>query len=325
MLDKLTSERPVTHFHLSHDSLNLILAINNVDSMSAEKIFDLEQLRTLLDVIDAEGFSAAARRTDALQSTLSMKIKRLEAAVGQPLLIRLGRRVTPTAAGQHLADTARKILRLNDEAWGDLASTRLAGSVRVGVPDDYAASLSETIRTFRLSHPDVELDLSCAFSVDLLRNVQSGDLDVALVTRQPNVPGGESLKREQLVWVAAPGFELGPEDPLPLSVYPRDMCVFRNSMTEALTAADKPWKIVYTSMSLTGQTAMVGAGLAVTALPRNMIPSETQEVDPSKIPGLPRLPEIEIALHRRAGRPTEAAKVLGDMIRDRFPGAGQRA
>lgn len=318
-------ERHVYHPGLSRDGLRLIPSINMFDGIMAGPTFDLDQMRTLLDVIDAEGFSAAARRTDALQSTVSMKIKRLEAAAGQPLLVRLGRRVVPTAAGLHLADTARKMLHLNDQAWGDLASSRLGGTVRIGVPDDHAARLSETIRTFRLTHPDVELDLSCAFSVDLLRKVHAGELDLALVTRQPNVPGGESLKREELVWVAAPGFSLEPGEPLPLSVYPQDICLFRTSMTAALTAANRPWKIAYTAMSLTGQTAMVGAGLAVTALPRNMIPPEIREADPSDIPDLPRLPDIEIALHRRAGRPRAAARLLGDMIRDRFRGAEQAA
>ncbi|KZY44777.1 hypothetical protein A3731_33420, partial [Roseovarius sp. HI0049] len=222
--------------------------------------FDLDQLRTFLSVIDAEGFSAAARRAGALQSTISMKIKRLEAQTGQPLLLRLGRRVVPTAAGMHVAKQARRILDLNDQAWGDLSSERVSGSVRIGVPDDYASRLSETIRNFRLSHPDVELDLSCAFSVDLLQQVQEGTLDLVVVTRQPNVPGGDVLMRENLVWVAAPGFQPAADDPLPLSVYPRDMCVFRSSMTSALSAAGVPWKIVYTSMSLTGQSAMVGAG-----------------------------------------------------------------
>ena len=170
----------------------------------AERTFDLEQLRALVAVIDAGGFTAAARATGALQSTISMKIKRLETEAGQPLLMRLGRGVAPTSAGQGLADHARRMLRLNDQAWGDLASNRLSGHVRLGVPDEYVAQLSDTIRSFRFQYPEVALDLSCAFSVDLMRQVQVGSLDLAVVTRMPRVPGGEMLLREPMLWISAP-------------------------------------------------------------------------------------------------------------------------
>ena len=284
----------------------------------SSQTFDLEQLRALVAVIDTGGFTAAARAGDALQSTVSMRIKRLEAEVGQPLLIRLGRRVVPTAAGQDLAAHARDILRLNDQAWGSLNSARLTGQVRLGVPDDYAAQLSDTIRAFRLLYPQVSLHLSCAFSVELMRQVQDGALDLAVVTRMPSVPGGEILRREPMLWVSAPDFRPDDAEPLALSVYPKEVCVLRTSMTEALSAAGMPWRIAYTSMSLTGQTAMVGAGLAMTALTQSMMQQAAQSVGPASVSGLPTLPEIEIALHRRPGRPTEAARLLSDMLKERF-------
>ena len=284
----------------------------------AVRTFDLDQLRALIDVIDAGGFTAAARRSGGLQSTMSMKIRRLEVEVGQPLLVRLGRGVMPTAAGQDLADHARDMLRLNDQAWGSLSSNRLSGKVRLGVPDDYAAQLSDTIRAFRLQHPEVTLDLSCDFSVNLLQQLQEGRIDLAVVTRMPNVPGGELLRREPMIWVSAPDFR--PEDgaPLPLSVYPAEVCVLRMSMTQALTSAGIGWRVAYTSMSMTGQTAMVGAGLAMTALTPSILQQTTGAIGPASLSTLPPLPEIEIALHRRSGRPTDAARILEDMLSDRF-------
>ncbi|NDK36868.1 LysR substrate-binding domain-containing protein [Rhodovulum sulfidophilum] len=280
--------------------------------------FDLDQLRALIDVIDSGGFTSAARRTGGLQSTISMKIRRLEAEVGQPLLVRLGRGVMPTAAGQDLADHARGMLRLNDQAWGSLSSNQLSGKVRLGVPDDYAAQLADTIRAFRLQHPKVTLDLSCDFSVNLLQKLQDGRIDLAVVTRMPSVPGGEILRREPMVWVSAPDFRPDDGAPLPLSVYPAEVCVLRNSMTQALSSAGIDWRVVYTSMSMTGQTAMVGAGLAMTALTPSILQQTTGVIGPATLSLLPPLPEIEIALHRRSGRPTDAARILGDMLSERF-------
>ena len=67
-------------------------------------------------------------------------------------------------------------------------------------------------------------------------------------------------------------------------------------------------------MSLTGQSAMVGAGLAVTALTDSVLRSATSAIGPATLLDLPELPDIEIALHRRPGRPTEAARLLGEML-----------
>ncbi|NDK36979.1 LysR family transcriptional regulator, partial [Rhodovulum sulfidophilum] len=151
--------------------------------MTDSRNFDLDQLRALIAVIEANGFSAAARRTGGLQSTLSMKVRRLEAEVGQPLLIRLGRGVEVTAAGQVVLATARQILALNDRTWGDISGAKMIGRVRLGLPDDYAAMLAGTIRAFLLRFPHVSLDIICDFSVSLLKQVQQGDLDLAVVTR----------------------------------------------------------------------------------------------------------------------------------------------
>ncbi|MBV6638037.1 MAG: hypothetical protein KI788_19305, partial [Mameliella sp.] len=145
--------------------------------------------------------------------------------------------------------------------------------------------------------------------------VQDGMLDIAVVTRQPNVPGGDVLDREALVWVGAPGFRHDPETALPLSVYPRDICAFRGAMLSALKSAGLRWRIAYTSQSLTGQSAIVGAGLAVTAMTRSMVPEALQVLSTDI---LPDLPGMEIALHRRPGRPTEPARLLTEMILDRY-------
>ena len=283
-------------------------------ALTDSRTFDLDQVRAFVAVVEAGGFSAAARRTGGLQSTISMKIRRLEAEVGHPLLIRLGRGVDLTAAGEVVVATARQMLALNDRAWGDISGAVTIGRVRLGLPDDYAAMLAGTIRAFRLRFPQVALDITCDFSVSLLKQVQQGDLDLAVVTRMPNVPGGEVLKREPLIWVSAPGFQPDQGAPLPLSVYPKDICVLRTSMIQALDAAGQPWRVAYTSMSLTGQSAMVGAGLAVTALTDSVLRSATSAIGPATLLDLPELPDIEIALHRRPGRPTEAARLLGEML-----------
>jgi len=284
------------------------------------RTFDLDLLRTFVAVLDAGGFTAAARTLNSTQSTVSMQVRRLEAQLGAPLLRRLGRAVEATAEGERLQGHARHLLALNDQAWGELSSATVSGRVRLGVPDDYAFYLPEIIRSFRQQYPAVELQLTCDLSVRLLQSLEAGQLDLALVTRQPRSPGGEVLRREPLVWVSAPGHAPEYEPLLPLSLFPQEACVFRERALAALTEAGRRWRVVYTSMSLTGQQAIVGAGLAVTVLIPSVVSPQLRILPADDDASLPPLSMVEIALHRRAGRPSDAVRLLADMIRERVTG-----
>ena len=283
--------------------------------------FDLDLLRTFVAVIDTGGFTAAARRLNTTQSTVSMQVRRLEQAMESPLFRRQGRDISLTVAGERLQVHARKLLQLNDEAWRDLAAPAITGRIRLGIPDDYAFYLPDIIRDFATQYPAVDLRVQCDLSVTLVELVRAGTLDMALVTRQPNSPGGDVLKREPLVWVASPNHAPERRDPLPLSLYPRNACVFRERATQALNAAGRDWRAIYTSKTLTGQQAFVGAGLAVTVLSANQVSADQRMVGEGD--GLPPLPDIEIALHRQPGRPSEPARLLAEMFRARLGQPGR--
>ena len=69
-----------------------------------------------------------------------------------------------------------------------------------------------------------------------------------------------------------------------------------------------PWRIAYTSASLSGLTAAVRAGLAITVLTPSMLGAGLRVIGSGE--GLPELPMTEIALHRSPGRPNEATRQL---------------
>src|ERR1700732_2299661 len=102
-------------------------------------MLDLELLRSFISVVDAGGFTRAGERVHRTQSTVSQQIKRLEDDVGQPLLNRTGKDVTPTEAGERLLSYARRLLSLAEEARDVLARPGNEGAVRLGVPEDFAA------------------------------------------------------------------------------------------------------------------------------------------------------------------------------------------
>ena len=117
-------------------------------------MLDLELLRSFVSVVDSGGFTRAGERVHRTQSTVSQQIKRLEDDVGQPLLNRNGKDVTPTEAGERLLSYARRLLALAEEARDVVARPESEGAVRLGVPEDFAAyRLAKLLAAFSRSHP----------------------------------------------------------------------------------------------------------------------------------------------------------------------------
>ena len=80
-----------------------------------DRPIDPSLLPTFLDVLRHRGIGAAARATHMSQPAVTARIRRLEDTLGVPLLLRSRTGITPTAAGERLADYARAVQRLLDE------------------------------------------------------------------------------------------------------------------------------------------------------------------------------------------------------------------
>ena len=77
---------------------------------------ELRDFRYVLAVAEELHFGRAAARLHMSQPPLSQRIRDIEASLGTPLFTRTSRRVALTPAGHALADKARHILALAEEA-----------------------------------------------------------------------------------------------------------------------------------------------------------------------------------------------------------------
>jgi DNA-binding transcriptional LysR family regulator len=258
---------------------------------------EINLLRSFREVAEQGSFTAAAKRIHLTQSAISAQIKRLETVLGQKLLERTNRMVVLTEAGEKLLVHARNILTLNDEALADFGlSNTVQGVVRLGIPSDYAAHLLPSVlEKFGAQYPNVQLELFCELSVDLLELLHRGRIDLALVTRQHNSAGGDIVRNEKLVWVARKKKLPELTDPIPLALFPPGYCIFRESALKALREHGRCWRITCTSRSLSGIRAAVSSGLAISVVAEHTISQDMQII--GKNEGLPPLPKIEIALH----------------------------
>jgi DNA-binding transcriptional LysR family regulator len=230
-------------------------------------MLDLELLRSFVSVVDAGGFTRAGERIHRTQSTVSQQIRRLEEDVGQLLLIRSGKDVTPTEAGERLLSYARRLLALAEEARDVLARPGNDGAVRLGIPEDFAAyRLTKLLATFSRARPGLRLDVRADQSIYLRRDLERGDLDLALLKRDAGEKGGIAVWPERVHWVTSKAHPIDPDIPsVPLIGFPAG-CLYRSRAIHAIESAGRPWHMAYTSSSLSGIQAAVAAGLGLSIL-----------------------------------------------------------
>ncbi len=306
----------------AHELLKLIfqhaiIAIrNNRNPMIPDRAIDADLLQAFVAVVDCGGFSRAGERLLRSQSTVSLQIKRLENHLGVTLLERTPRRVDLTGQGEIILDYARRILALNHELAQRVKEPELSGLVRLGAPEDFATShLPRVLAHFSDNHPRVSLEVTCELTLDVIERFNAGGLDLALIKREPTgVQGGLRVWREPLVCVARDRTVVETEGSLPLAASPQP-CVYRRRMTRALDAAGRPWRMAYTCGSLAGTHAAVRAGLGMTILPKEMVPSDLTILSKEEL-GLPDLRDTEMALMEAPQLSTAAARLRDDIIRE---------
>ena len=258
-------------------------------------MLDLELLRTLVCVVDEGSFTRAASRVHRTQSTVSQQVRKLEQGVGKTLLWRdrAGGNVSATEDGEVMVAYARRLLAIAGEAEHVLSAPRKASVLRLGIPEDFdVTQLTALLAGFAASHADVRLETSSGMSMDLRQGLESGDLDLALVKREPADGPCLAAWPERLVWVG------GAQRPseggaVPLVLFPQG-CIYRKRAIYALESAGRPWHIAYHSHSLAGVQAAVAAGLGVSLLPA-FARLDTHEVL-SEDAGFGPVPPTELAI-----------------------------
>ncbi|MEV7592167.1 LysR family transcriptional regulator [Streptomyces sp. NPDC089922] len=178
---------------------------------------ELRQLLYFVTVVEEAGFTRAAERLHLAQPGLSSQIRRLERELGQSLLDRSGRSVTPTEVGRALLPYARAALAAAEgvRQVADEFGGLLRGRITVGVLSGVAAhefDLAAVVAAFHEEHPRIEVALTEGSSDRMLAALQEGALDIALVgpAQEDPVPGVsfQVLVDEPLVAAVAPDHPL---------------------------------------------------------------------------------------------------------------------
>ncbi|EPX63148.1 Hydrogen peroxide-inducible protein activator [Cystobacter fuscus DSM 2262] len=292
----------------------------------------LRQLEYVVAVADVLGFRKAAERCHVSQPALSAQIQQLEDVLGVKIFERDKRRVLLTQAGEELVSRARRVLT---EA-GDIlsAASRLsdpfAGPLQLGViPTVAPYVLPEVIPAVTKQYPQMRLRLREEKTELLVRGLEEGRLDAALVALDPELGDVEQtvIAEDAFVVALPPGHPLAKKKQVQL----RDLdaenvllledghCFRSQALALCTRVGAREVDFRATSLTTLAQMVMSGEG-SITLLPAISVPLENRfgqlEVRP-----LAPSPSRILALVWRPGFPRAGAlRALADTMRAAWPG-----
>jgi DNA-binding transcriptional LysR family regulator len=269
-------------------------------------------LRTFVTAIDLGGYTRAAEMLGRSQPAISLQMQRLEALLGNRLIIQSGREMKLTEDGKALAVLARQILRLNDIAVGQFERAGAREALRVGLPIDYAVQVLQGELTEYAREGAGTIEIHCDLSRMLLERLRRDEIDVALAL----FPGTDQQYlvrqwREQPVWVASENRSFDVHVPIPLVTHPEG-CEYRNRMTAALTAIRRDWRIAYSSPGIGGVQSAVLDGLGASALTLPTLLNGIRRLSPSE--GFPVLAPLHLGLFYKHSRLGSSGHMAADHL-----------
>jgi LysR family transcriptional regulator, hydrogen peroxide-inducible genes activator len=283
----------------------------------------LKHLRYFDALARQRHFGRAAEVSAISQPALSLQVKELEDILGAPLVERGPRQISLTPLGEDFALRARDVLRAVDElaSLARASGGPLAGRLRLGViPTIAPYLLPRVMRALTGQFPEIDLRPREAVTPKLVRDLQEGRLDLALLALPVSEPAlvEHALFDEEFLLVRHESAGQLPVPPLvdlpaaPLLLLEEGHC-FRDQAIAACKLPPGPAGEIMEGSSLSTLVQMVGAGIGVT-----LIPEMAAEVESRSAP---------VVLHRlpmpRPGRKVGLVWRRSNPLSDRFAGLAE--
>ncbi|WP_329220284.1 LysR family transcriptional regulator [Streptomyces sp. NBC_01485] len=294
-------------------------------------MIEARHLRVLRAVAATGSFSAAGRELGCTQPAVSQQMKALEASVGTPLLVRGGRAMRLTQAGEALVRHAAGILSgltAAEEEVAAIAGLR-AGRVRlVSFPSGSSTLVPTALAALRAAHPGTRVSLEEAEpprSVELLRE---GDCDIALAFRYARVPGTPAaeewddlvvrpLLTDRLVALVPERHRLAGAQAVAIADLAAEPWIAgcprcRGQLVQVCESAGFTPRIDFATDDYPAVVGLVGAGLGVAVLPQLAIdsvrprgaravtlePAVRREIVALTLPDLAQVPAVAATLEQ---------------------------
>lgn len=155
----------------------------------------IQQLKYVVALDKERNFSKAAERCAVTQPGLTHQLKSLEEEIGIKIFDRSRVPLKPTSLGEEIITKAKKVLHEIDGIKDFVIKKKntLAGTIRLGVVSTLSPYLVPLfIESLQESTPKVEYIIREYSTIELMKELETGELDVALMA----TPTGNSQLKE---------------------------------------------------------------------------------------------------------------------------------
>jgi DNA-binding transcriptional LysR family regulator len=286
---------------------------------------ELRTLRAFVEVVRQGGFTQAAKKVFATQSTVSKAIKHLEDEIGVPLLDRIGHRSKLTAAGEIVYQRALRMLAERNDLMAELDQLRglKRGTLRLGLPPVGSSTLfAPLFAAYHKRHPGVEIRLVEHGGERLEELLLSGEIELAAsLLPVSDTMEWQAVRLEPLTVLLSTNDELSRRRSvgllavkhLPFILFETGFALNRIILDACHRHGFEP-NIVARSSQIDFIVELAAAGLGVAFLPRMI-------AERRKLPSVSRVPLVEpetdwhIAMvWRRGAYLSQAASAWLDLV-----------
>jgi DNA-binding transcriptional LysR family regulator len=287
-------------------------------------MLDVHRLRLLKEFAERGTIAAAAAALGYTPSAVSQQLAALEREAGVALLDRTARTAELTDAGRRLAVHAERILALVEQAESDLSGAEVSGRVAVAAFPTAAVAFAPALTRCVRAHPGLTFVLRQPPRREALRQLRTGDVDVALVDDWSGRPAGAEsaglrfypLLRDQLVLVVPRGHQMADHgEPVSLRGLRTERWLAAPAGEPSRIAVDllladagdpspEPWDFEGLGTIL----SLVARGIGIAALPRLTLAAGERRVAVRELPGAERARDVyAVARASSIRRPSVAA------------------
>ena len=303
---------------------------------------DLRQLEILQAIAETGSFTACGRKLHVSQSAISRQILLLEAELGEPLFLRVGRQVRMTAAAESLVQLGQRVFHDVRETVGGITdrTRELRGTLRLsGGMTVCLYVFPPLLKHLRRVHPHLDVRLRVATADRSVEEIRAGRIDVGLLTLPIEESDLVSLPvlREELLVVTPPRHPLARRRRVSVSAadladYPFVLFEPGSATRQVIDRFFAAEKIVPTVVMDTENVeiikAMVKTGLGISIVPYQAVAREVRagQVFCTRIEGRELVRETGWVYARahRVPRVTHELLKAFDAVRGRLPLAAPR-
>lgn len=167
-----------------------------------------QEMKYVFEVYRQGSFTKAAEKLYISQPSLSIMVKKAENRVGTPIFDRSMNPIGLTDAGRAYIDAARKIMEIDANFHESVNRLKdcLTGSISIGGTTLFTSYvLPPLINRFSAEYPGIDFLIHESTSIQLMKEIRNGDLDIAIDNSEIQSSDLEStLFREEEILLAVP-------------------------------------------------------------------------------------------------------------------------